>query len=103
MQPPELVAVETGRNPQRVEASTPQRLVGIDVPHPRERALVEEGRLERGTTAGEALAEPRRREQGVERLLAYSGGEVGLRLPGLEQQPGAEPPHVPVRYDRSVV
>src|SRR6185503_6950232 len=37
-----------------------------------------------------------------ERLLAEPGAEVGLELSGLQQEPGAEPPHVAVA-DRAAV
>ena len=103
VQPPQLVAVEPGCGPERIEPRAPQRLVDVDVPHPRERALVEERRLERGAAARETLAEPRGREERVERLVADPRGEIRLRLPGLEQEPGAEAPHVAVRDVRSVV
>ena len=103
VQPPQLVPVEPGRRTQRIEPGAPQRLVDVDVPQPGERALVEERRLERRAANGEALAEPRGREGGVERLVADPGGEIRLRVARLEQEPGAEAPHVPVRDIRSVV
>jgi hypothetical protein len=103
MEPPQLGPVEPGCLPERIEPRAPQRLVDIDVPHPRERALVEERRLERGAAARETLAEPRGREERVERLVPQPCGEIRLRLPGLEQKPGAEAPHVAVRDIRSVV
>jgi hypothetical protein len=65
--------------------------------------LVEERRLERGAAACETLAEPRGREEHVERLVAHPRGEIRLCLPRLEQKPGAEAPHVAVRDIRSVV
>ena len=58
VQPPQLVAVEAGGRTQRVEPRAPQRLVDVDVPHPREGALIEERRLQRGAAARETLAEP---------------------------------------------
>ena len=65
--------------------------------------LVEERRLERGAAARETLAEPRGREERVERLVSHPRGQIRLCLPGLEQKPGAEAPHVAVRDIRSVV
>ena len=103
MQPPQLVAVELGGGTERVEPRAPQRLVDVDVPHSRKGALVEQRRLERRAAARESLSEPCRREQRIERLVADSSREVRLCLPGLEQQPRAEAPHVAVRNVRSVV
>jgi hypothetical protein len=103
VQPSQLVAVETGRGTQRIEPRAPQRLVDVDVPHPREGALIEERPLERRSAARETLAEPCGREERVERLVADAGGQVRLGLPGLEQKPGAEAPHVSVCDVRAVV
>src|SRR5205823_9539112 len=90
VEPANVVRAELVRGPQRVDARAPERLVDVDVPHPGERALVEEGRLHRRATRGEALPEPGRREEDVERLVADLRREIRLELPGLEQQPGAE-------------
>jgi hypothetical protein len=103
VQPPQLVPVEAGRRTQRIEPRSPERLVDVDVPHPRNRPLIEERRLERRAAAGETLAQPGGREQRVERLVAHAAGEVRLRLPGLEQEPRAEAPHVAVGDVRAVV
>jgi hypothetical protein len=103
VQPPQLVPVEAGGGTKRIESRPPKRFVDIDVSHPRERALVEEGSLQRRATACEPLTEPCSREERVERLVSHSRGEVRLRLTGLEQEPGSEAPHVPVRDIRSVV
>jgi len=57
VEPAQLRAVETGGGAKRVEPRPPERLVGVDVPHTRERALVEERRFERGAPTSETLAE----------------------------------------------
>ena len=98
-----LIWTFRGGGTQRVEARAPQRLIGVDVSHPGEGALVEERRLERGAPSRETLAEPRRREERVERLVANALAQVRLRLAGLEQEPGAEAPDVPIRDVRAVV
>jgi hypothetical protein len=103
VQPAKLVSVETGRRSQRVEPRPPQRLVDVDIPHPRERALVEESRFQRRTTTFEAFAEAGSREESVERLVPHPCCEVRLRLSRLEQKPGAEAPHIAVRDIRAVV
>jgi len=103
VQPSQLVPVETGGRPERAEAGAPQRLVDVDVSHACERALVEERRLERRTACGKALAEPRGREERVQRLVPHPRGEVRLRLPRLEQEPGAEAAHISVGDVRAVV
>ena len=72
-------------------------------PSPGEGALIEQRRLERRAAARETLAEPRGREERVERLVADAGGEVRLRFSGLEQEPGTEASDVSVCDVRSVV
>jgi hypothetical protein len=79
------------------------RLVHVDVSHPRERALVEERRLDRRAPPRETLAEPSRGEEGVERLLSDTRYEVRLELARLEQEPRAEAPYVAVGDIRSVI
>ena len=81
----------------------PERLVDVDVPEAGERALVEERGLDRRATLREPLAETRRREERVERLLADARREIRLELARLEHEPGAEAPDVAVRDVRSVV
>src|SRR4029079_18341921 len=68
VEPPQLVPVEPGCRPERIEPRAPERLSNIEFPHPRERAWVEERRLERGAAARETLAEPRGRAEHVARL-----------------------------------
>src|SRR5436853_549347 len=56
----------------------PERLVDIDVPQARERALVEQRRLDRRLPLLQPLAEAREREERVERLAAAtSSGSYG--------------------------
>ena len=86
-----------------MDLRAPEGLVHVDVPHSRERALVEERRLDRRTPPRETLAQPRRREEGVERLLADAGSQIRLELARLEQEPGAEAPDIAIGYVRSVV
>jgi hypothetical protein len=52
-----LVGIETVRGRQRMHARAPQRLVGIDVPHSGDGALVEQRCLDRRPPVGEAVGE----------------------------------------------
>ena len=88
---------------QRVQPRPPQRLVRVDVPNAREDALVEDDRLQGRAPAREAVDERSRRERAAEWLDADLGREVRLEVRRLEQEPGAEAPHVPVCDVRSVV
>src|SRR5438105_1134348 len=103
MDPRHLVQGQLAGRPQRVDPRPPERLVHVDVPHPGERSLVEEGGLDRGAASLQALGETLRRERRCERLAPDAGGEVRLELLGLEEEPRAEAPHVAIRYVRSVV
>src|SRR5205085_3488269 len=62
-EPFDVVVVERSCRRVRMDARAPEGLVYIDVPHPRERALVEERGLDRCASAREPLAEPRRSER----------------------------------------
>src|SRR3954470_13532078 len=97
VQPAKLVPVDRLSRPERVDPRTPERLVDVDVPHAGKRPLVEEGRLDRRTPPRELRAEPRSREQGMERLLPDLLVEIGLELARLEQQPRAEAADVAIR------
>ena len=79
-----------------MDARAPERLVDVDVPQAGERALVEQRGLDRRAPLREPLAEPRRGEERVERLVAEPRREVRLELARLEQQPRAEAAHVAV-------
>ena len=94
---------ELGRGTQRMEPRVPERLVGVDVPHARDDALVEQHRLERRSPPGEALGEKARREARAERLGAETRPEVLLELGRWEHVPGPEAAHVAVRDARAVV
>ena len=87
---------------ERVQPRVPERLVDVDVPEPGDGALVEQRGLERGSPAGEPLAE-RLRGEPAERLLPHLRGQVRLELAGLEQQPRAEAAHVAVDDPGAVV
>ena len=98
-----LVGVERVRGPERVHACTPKRLIRIDVADARDRALVEQRRLDRRTPVREALREVSRLVCRTEWLTADSGVDVGLDLVGLEQEPRAEAPDVTVGDARAVI
>ena len=99
----QLVCRQLPGRPQRVDASVPERLVGVDVPDACDRPLVEDRRLDRRAATGQARRKGLRRESRLERLDPDSLREVGVELLGLEQQPRAEPPDVPVGDVRSVI
>jgi hypothetical protein len=103
VQPSQLRAIEVGRWAERVEPRPPERLVRVDVSHPRQGALVEEGGLERCAAGCEPLAEASGREERVQRLVADAFVEIRLCLAGFEQEPRAEAPDIPVSNVRSVV
>jgi hypothetical protein len=86
-----------------VNTRPPQRLVRVDVPDPRECALVEESRLDRRLPRPQLLREAPRGERLAERLGAESVREIRLEFSRLDEQPGAEAPHVAIGNVRSVV
>ena len=96
-------SVEALRGSERMDPRAPERLVDVDVPHPGERALVEQRRLHRRPPPAEAFAEPGGGEERVERLVAETRGKVRVDLARLEQLPRAEAADVAVRDVRSVV
>src|SRR5918994_313243 len=79
-EPLQLLVVEQAGRAERMDARPPEGLVGVDVPEPRHRALVEDRGLHRRSPAGQALE----REPALERLLAEAGAEVGLDVPSVE-------------------
>ena len=96
MEAGELIALEALRRTQRVDLRPPQGLVDVDVPHARERSLVEQRRLDRGASTCEQPAEACCGEERVERLLAEARREVRVELAGLEEQPRSEAAHIAV-------
>ena len=82
---------------------TPQRLVGVDVPHSGQGTLVEQRSLDRRAAPGEQLAQSTSRELARERLPAEPRRKVRLELVRLDQQPRAEAADVPVCDVRPVV
>ena len=81
----------------------PERLVDIDVPEPRDRALVEQRRLDRSAASLEPLREAARRERALERLAPEPLREVPVDVFGLEQVPGTEAAYVTIGDVRPVV
>ena len=103
MQRLRLVEVERRGRGERMDARPPQRLVGVDVPDPRDRALVEEHRLHRRPPSGELLREMLHPVRALERLPPHPRVDVRVCFVGLEEEPGAEAPDVTVRDVRAVV
>nr|ABZ10024.1 hypothetical protein ALOHA_HF4000APKG10F13ctg1g7 [uncultured marine microorganism HF4000_APKG10F13] len=85
MQPPHFACGERVGGPQRVDASSVQRLVDIDVPEAGEEALVEQQRLQPRPTRRQHRAEAGGGESARERL----GAEVAHHLAGAGDLPGA--------------
>ena len=81
----------------------PERLVGVDVPDARERALVEKHRFHGSAPAGEAFTQVPGTEVRPERLRPDPFVDVRIDLARLEEQPGAEAPDIRVDEIRSVV
>ena len=86
-----------------MDLRAPERLVGVDVPDARDRALVEDRRLDRGSPALELLA------PGASPDTAASGSrpdariDIGVHFGRFEQQPRAEAPNIAVGDVRTVV
>ena len=95
--------VELAGRAERVDARAPERLVGVDVPEPRDRALVEQRALDRRAAPCEPLRQPRGGEARPERLDAEPDAQVRIELAGLEQPPRAEAAHVAVGEPAAVV
>ena len=86
-----------------MDTRPPQGLVGVDVPHACEGALIEEHSLDRRAPRCQPFAQPPGVEPALERLPAKARREVWLELVRLDEQPGAEAADVPVRDVRPVV
>jgi len=72
----DLVRVQAARFPERMDTCPPEGFVRIDVPHPCDRALVEERRLDRGTPSRETFGEASRTESALERFAAERGHSI---------------------------
>jgi hypothetical protein len=97
MEPHDLVGVQALRRTQRMDLRAPECLVDVDVPEPGNGALVEQGGLDRRASFLERRRKRPRAEAATKRLRAQLGVEVRVDLARLEEQPGAEPAHVPVK------
>jgi hypothetical protein len=86
-----------------MDPCAPQCLVCVDIPHTRDRALIEEDGFDRCAAMRDSRQERPRRECALEGLTTDPFGEIGLQLAGLEEKPRAEPSHVAVDDIRSVV
>ena len=95
--------VEAPSLAQRMHARVPERLVGVDVPHAGERALVEDRRLDRGAAVCEARSQASGGERAAERLRTEAFREVRLLFPTFEQRPRAEAADVTIGNVRPVV
>jgi hypothetical protein len=98
-----LVGCELVRRRERVDLRAPERLVGVDVPDPGDRALVEDRGLDRRAPGLELLGEVLRLVRGVEWLATDARVEVGVHVGRFEQEPGAEAADVAIGDVRSVV
>ena len=103
MEPTHLGGRQLSRRAQWMEPRAPERLVDVDVPHPGERALVEERGLDRSAPPREPPPQLCRGELVGERLRAEPLVEVRIELARLEEQPRAEPSHVAIGDVRPVV
>src|SRR3954453_14284678 len=99
----ELVVGQRVRRAKGVKPGPTRRLVRVDVPAPREDALVEDDRLQRRAAPGEPLGQRARGETGAQGLLAEPLCEVRLELARLEEKPRPEAADVSVCNVRSVV
>ena len=88
---------------QRVDARPPERLVGVDVSEPGDRALIEHGSLDGRAPAAEPIAEIARCERCRERLGTEPHGQIRRQLVGLEDDPRPEAANVAVDDVRSVI
>src|SRR5262249_46738557 len=102
-EPRELIGAQCACLAQRVELRAPERLVDVDVPEPRDDALVEQCGLQRRAPVREPLAEPLGRERPFQRLTAEAPPEIVVHLLGLEQVPRAEAADIAIGDGRAIV
>src|SRR5437868_1175386 len=81
-----------------MDPGAPQGLVGVDVPHAGNRALVEQSRLDRGAPAREPLCKPTAAERSLDRTDTFArearrhgGGLERLNEPRIENRYALEP------------
>jgi len=86
-----------------MDARAPQRLVGIDVSHPGDRALIEESRLDRCAAPLKPARKSPSGEPALERLAPETRRQVRLQLVRLDEEPRAEAADIAIRNIRSVV
>ncbi len=98
-----LVRLQVGRGRERMDPRPPERLVGVDVPDARDRALIEDRRLDRRAPARELSREVLGLVGRRERLPPDPRVDVGVHFGRLEQEPRAEAADVAVGDVRSVV
>ncbi len=101
MQARELLERQLVRGLGRVDPRLEQRLVGVDVAHPGDAALIHDRLLDRRARALEPVGE----HEGGERLLQRLGSDptsVGIPALLVEQPHGAQAPHVSVHQQATV-
>src|SRR4051812_2962717 len=86
-----------------MQLRAPERLVDVDVPQARNRALIEQRRLQRRAPLCQLLAQALRGERPLQRLAAEAAREVVVHFLRLEQVPSPEAPDVAIRDVRAVV
>ena len=96
------VGSELDRRLGGVDTRREERLVGVDVSDPGQVFLVHDHLLHRLSRTAERLPEPLGREAGLERL-GPDAGRVRLPPADVEEQQGAEPPHVAIYQLAAVV
>src|SRR4051794_14090298 len=98
----ELVVGQRVRRAKWMKPCPPQRLVRVDVPDPREDALVGAAPFRRRAARGGPLGQRARGEPGAQGLFAEPLCEVRLELARLEEKPRPEAADVSVCNVRSV-
>src|SRR3954471_197161 len=86
-----------------MQLRAPERLVDVDVPQARNRALIEQRRLQRRAPLCQLLAQALRGERPLQRLAAEAAREGGVPFLRLEPGPRPQAPDVAIRDVRAVV